>query len=194
MGRPAVGEITQVLDDWNRGDDQALVKLTPLVYRQLYRIARRYMMGQDAAHLLVTTALVNELYLRLVKLEDVDWQDREHFFAFCARLMRNILCDYARSQSFEKRGAGAEMVPLDESTMMRIDRGPRLLALDDALKRLAAFDQRSSDVVQMRFFGSLDNKAIAKVLGVGERTVKRDWWYAKRWLLRELRAGEVHER
>jgi len=194
MGQPAVGEITQVLDDWNRGDDQALVKLTPLVYRQLYRIARRYMMGQDATHLLVTTALVNELYLRLVKLEDVDWQDREHFFAFCARLMRNILCDYARSQSFEKRGAGVEIVPLDESTMMRIDRGPRLLALDDALKRLATFDQRSSDVVQMRFFGGLDNKAIAKVLGVGERTVKRDWWYAKRWLLRELRAGGAHER
>ena len=194
MGQPAVGEITQVLDDWNRGDDQALVKLTPLVYRQLYRIARRYMMGQDTSHLLVTTALVNELYLRLVKLEDVDWQDREHFFAFCARLMRNILCDYARSQSFEKRGAGVEIVPLDESTMMRIDRGPRLLALDDALKRLATFDQRSSDVVQMRFFGGLDNKAIAKVLGVGERTVKRDWWHAKRWLLRELRAGGAHER
>jgi len=191
MDRPALGEITQVLDDWNRGDEQALIKLTPLVYRQLHRIARRYMVGQEANHLLVTTALVNELYLHLIKLGDVDWQDREHFFAFCARLMRNILCDYARSQSFGKRGGGAEIVPFDESTMLRVDRGPSLLALDDALKRLAEFDPRSSDVVQMRFFGGLDTKAIAKVLGVGERTVKRDWWYAKRWLLRELRSGEA---
>jgi RNA polymerase sigma factor (TIGR02999 family) len=192
MGQDPVGEITILLRAWSQGDEHALEKVTPLVYKQLYTAARRYMAGQKPGHLLESTALVNELYLRLVKLEDVDWQDRGYFFALCAQCMRNILTDYARSQLAEKAGGKAQTVVLDENMHIAVDRGPGLLFLDEALTRLAEFDPRASQVVELRFFGGLSAPEIAETLEIGEATVKRDWRFAKHWLLRELRTG--HER
>jgi RNA polymerase sigma-70 factor, ECF subfamily len=189
MTAPSPHEITQLLRAWSAGDSQALEKLTPLVYEELHRAAQRYMARERPDHTLQTTALINEVYLRLVDLRDVAWQDRGHFFAMCARLMRRILTDFARARHYQKRGGAACRISFDESLFASEDPSPDLVALDDALNGLADIDERKSQVVELRFFGGLSAGETAKVLSVSEETVKRDWKLAKLWLLREM-SGE----
>ena len=189
MVLPATHEVTQLLKAWTGGDEEALEKLTPLVYRQLHQVAQRCMAGQRPDHTLQTTALVNEVYLRLVDCEQVNWQDRAHFFAVSARLMRRILIDFARSRGYQKRGAGATHIPLEEAPSVGSEPDPNLVALDDALKALAAVDERKAKVVELRFFGGLSIDETAEVLKVSVETVVRDWRLAKMWLLRELSEG-----
>ena len=182
-------DVTQLLKAWTAGDERALEKITPLVYEQLHRAARYYMAGQRSGHILQTTALVNEVYLQLVDCGQMNWQDRAHFFAMSAQLMRRILVDFARSRGSQKRGAGAVHLSLDEVPSVCHEPDPNLLALDDALKALAAIDERESKVVELRFFGGLSAKETAEVLKVSVETVQRDWRLAKIWLLRELSRG-----
>lgn len=171
---------------WSSGDKQALEQLIPIVYDELRRLAHRYMLGERPEHLLNTTALVNEAYLRLVQLESLNWKDRTHFFAIAATQMRRILIDYARSRRAVKRGGETRQVSLDEQMLAcggdRID----LLALDEALKRLKALDPRKAQVVELRFFGGLSVEETASMLGVSSDTVLRDWRLARSWLYREL--------
>jgi RNA polymerase sigma-70 factor (ECF subfamily) len=182
-------EITLLLRSWSEGNDQALNELTPLVYNELRRAAQRFMARETPKHILQRTALVNEVYLRLDKLRAVEWQDRGHFYAVCARMMRRILTDYARSLHYAKRGGMATHITLDEKLLW--DRGPRtdLVALDEALEGLGGIDQRKSQVVELRFFGGLSVEETADALKISEDTVKRDWKFAKHWLLRELERG-----
>jgi RNA polymerase sigma factor (TIGR02999 family) len=189
MTPPSPHEITQLLRAWSAGDPQALERLTPLVYEELHRAAQRYMARERPGHTLQTTALINEVYLRLVDLHEVAWQDRAHFFAICARLMRRILTDFARARHYQKRGGAARRISFDESLFLSEDTSPDLVRLDDALNGLADVDQRKSQVVELRFFGGLTAEETAKVLSVSEETVKRDWKLAKLWLLREM-SGE----
>ena len=189
MVLPATHEVTQLLKAWTGGDEEALEKLIPLVYRRLHQVAQRCMAGQRPDHTLQTTALVNEVYLRLVDCEQVNWQDRAHFFAVSARLMRRILIDFARSRGYQKRGAGATHIPLEEAPSVGSEPDPNLVALDDALKALAAVDERKAKVVELRFFGGLSIDETAEVLKVSVETVVRDWRLAKMWLLRELSEG-----
>jgi RNA polymerase sigma factor (TIGR02999 family) len=186
---PAGHDVTGLLRAWGQGDEQALERLTPLVYRELHRIASRCMARERPDHTLQATALVNEAYLRLVDAKGVSWQDRAHFFAISARTMRRILVDLARSRRYQKRGGGAEPLSLDESLVMRGRPGADLVALDDALNALAAMDSRSSGVVELRFFGGLSVEETAEVLKVSPETVMRDWKLAKAWLFRELSRG-----
>ena len=179
-------EITELLQAWNRGDDQALEKLTPLVYDELYRAAKRCLSRGRRGDTLQTTALINELYLRVIDMRRVSWQNRAHFFAICARQMRRILTDLFRSGQYLKRGGGAERVSLDTSVVVSPEAHRDLLAIDEALNRLAAVDGRKSQVVELRFFGGLSVKETADVLKVSPDTVMRDWKLAKAWLLREL--------
>lgn len=183
---PAGREVTGLLRAWSQGDEQALERLTPLVYDELRRIAGRYMARERPDHTLQATALVNEAYLRLVDAKGVSWQDRAHFFAISARTMRHILVDFARSRRYQKRGGGAEPVSLEESLVIQGQPGADLVALDDALNALAEMDARSSRVVELRFFGGLTVEETAEVLKVSPETVMRDWKLAKAWLLREL--------
>jgi RNA polymerase sigma factor (TIGR02999 family) len=192
MVRPATHEVTQLLKAWTGGDEQALERLTPLVYEQLRRVARHYMAGQRSGHILQTTALVNEAYLQLVDCGRMNWQDRAHFFAVSAQLMRRILVDFARSTGCQKRGGGAVHVSLDEAPSVCQEPDPDLLALDDALSALANLDERKSKVVELRFFGGLSTEEAAEVLNVSPETVARDWRLAKMWLLRELSEGNGH--
>jgi RNA polymerase sigma-70 factor, ECF subfamily len=185
-------EVTQLLKAWTTGDEQALEKLTPLVYQQLHRAAQRYMAGERSGHVLQTTALVNEVYLRLVDCNQIDWQDRAHFFAVSAQLMRRILVDFARSRGYQKRCGGAPHVSLDEAPSVCNEPDANLVAMDDALKALAAVDERKSKVVELRFFGGLSGEETAEVLKVSAETVVRDWKLAKVWLLREL--SQEHRR
>jgi RNA polymerase sigma factor (TIGR02999 family) len=189
MSVPSTHEVTQLLRAWSDGDSCALEKLTPLVYEELHRAAHRRMAREQPGHMLQTTALINEVYLRLVDLRDVSWQDRAHFFAVCARLMRRILTDAARSRRYLKRGAGGHQVSLDETLVVSRKPPADLVALDDALNSLAAVDHRKSQVVELRFFGGLSVEETAEVLRVSPQTVLRDWGLAKVWLLRELSAG-----
>jgi RNA polymerase sigma factor (TIGR02999 family) len=177
--------VTQLLVAWGGGDESAFEKLTPLVYGELRRIARRYMGNERVGHTLQATALVNEAYIRLIDINQVQWQNRAHFFAMFARLMRRILVDFARSRHYQKRGAGAQQVSLDEGLLVS-DPGKDLVALDDVLQALAEVDARKSQVVEMRFFGGLSVEETAEVLKVSPDTVMRDWKLAKAWLLREL--------
>jgi RNA polymerase sigma factor (TIGR02999 family) len=193
MGPPLTHEITQLLRAWTAGDEQALEKLTPLVYQQLHRVAQRCMAGERSGHTLQTTALVNEVYLRLVDCEQIRWQDRAHFFAVSAQLMRRILIDFARSRGYQKRGGGAPHLSLDEAPSVCQEPDTNLVALDDAMKALAAVDERKSKVVELRFFGGLNVQETAEVLSVSPDTVVRDWRLAKVWLLRELSRGDAHE-
>ena len=179
-------EITRLLLAWGDGDESALATLTPLVYQELRRRAHRYMGGEREGHPLQTTALVNEAYLRLVDSRNVRWQNRAHFFAVSAELMRRILVDFARSRGYQKRGGGARHVELDEAAVLADERGAELVALDDALKALAALDARQSRVVELRYFGGLSDAEIAEVLKVSVGTVRRDWTHARAWLLKEL--------
>jgi RNA polymerase sigma factor (TIGR02999 family) len=177
--------ITSLLQSWSRGDDAAVAELTPLVLAELRALARAYMRRERSNHSLQATGLVNECYVRLLQARTVDWQNRAHFFALSARLMRRILVDFARSRQYSKRGGGAEHVPFDD-TQPVVEPGRDLVALDDALTALAAIDERKSQVVEMRFFGGLTNEETADVLGVSAKTVMREWQIAKVWLLREL--------
>jgi RNA polymerase sigma factor (TIGR02999 family) len=179
-------EVTQLLRAWGSGDDRALEKLTPLVETELHRLAHRYMTREKPGHTLQTTALVNELYLKLVNFQDMTWQDRAHFFAISARMMRHILTDFARSRQFQKRGGAAQHVTLDEALIASPEQDTDMVALDEALSQLAAVDARKSQVVELRFFGGLNVDETAEVLKVSRETVIRDWKFAKVWLLREL--------
>ena len=180
------GDITQLLRAWGEGDEHALEQLTALVYDELRKAAKRHMARERDGHTLQTTALINEVYLRLVNLDDVSWQDRAHFFAICARLMRRILTDYARSRSYLKRGGDARRVTLDEALLVSADPALDLVALEGALNKLGAVDSRKSSVVELRFFGGLSVKETAAVLKVSTDTVTRDWNLAKAWLMREM--------
>jgi len=192
MAVPDSAEVTTLLRAWGQGDEAALEKLVPLVYDQLHVAARRYMANERPGHTLQTTALINETYLRLVNVRQVDWQNRSHFFAICAQLMRRILVDFARSRGYQKRGGDAKQVDFEEALLVSSDPGANLVALDDALRRLAEVDQRKSTVVELRFFGGLSVKETAAVLKVSGDTVMRDWQMAKVWLLRELSGGSEH--
>ncbi|HYK90359.1 MAG TPA: sigma-70 family RNA polymerase sigma factor [Acidobacteriota bacterium] len=179
-------EVTRLLQAWGSGDRAALEQLTPLVYNELHRLAHSYMTRERSGQTLQTTGLVHEVYLRLVDVENIDWQNRSHFYGICARLMRRILVDFARSRNYQKRGGHFPHVELEEAATVSQTVGSELLAVDDALKRLAAVDSRKSEVVELRFFGGLTVAETAAVLRVSEETVARDWKLAKAWLLREL--------
>jgi RNA polymerase sigma factor (TIGR02999 family) len=186
MGASSAPQVTQLLLAWSQGEDTALKQLTPLVYEELRRLAHRYMGAERAAHTLQTTALVNEAYLRLIDGRRVNWQDRAHFFAVSARLMRRILVDWARSRAAKKRGGQPQQVTLDEALLVSRGHGEDLVALDEALQKLSEVDARKSQVVEMRFFGGLSVQETAAVLRVSPDTVLRDWRLAKLWLLAEL--------
>jgi RNA polymerase sigma factor (TIGR02999 family) len=179
-------EVTRLLKAWGQGDDGALGRLIPLVQQELHRLAHRYMSREKPDHTLQTTALVNEVYLRLVDIAQVSWQDRAHFFAIAARMMRRILTDFARSRNYQKRGGTVFHVSFDEALAVSKERDSEIMALDEALVSLAAVDARKSQVVELRFFGGLSVEETAEVLKVSPETVKRDWRFAKSWLHRVL--------
>jgi len=183
---PSQKRITELLVAWGNGDQTSLEKLTPLVYNELHRLARRYMGRERPGHTLQTSALVNEAYIRLIDWKSVQWQNRAHFFGVSAQLMRRILVDFARSREYAKRGGGAHQVSLDEAAVTPSERGADLVALDEALNSLATLDARQSRVVELRFFGGLKLEEIAEVLKVSVGTVRRDWSLARAWLHREL--------
>jgi RNA polymerase sigma-70 factor, ECF subfamily len=182
--------ITQLLVSWSQGDEAALDALTPLVHHELHRLATRFMAGERAGHLLQPTALVNEAYLRLVDWQDVRWQNRAHFFAAAAQIMRRVLVDVARTRDRAKRGGGLLHVSLSEAAAIEgTPQGVDLVALDDALNTLAALNARQSRVIELRFFGGLSLDETAHVLDVSVGTVRRDWSLAQAWLFRELSQG-----
>jgi RNA polymerase sigma factor (TIGR02999 family) len=184
-------EITALLQAWRSGDVGALERLMPLVYEELHRLARHYMAGEQPGRTIQATALVHEAYLRLVDVENIDWQNRAHFYGICARLMRRILIDFARSRNYQKRGGHLPHIELEEAANVYGVVGSEILAVDEALKRLAAVDQRKSEVVELRFFGGLTLEEIATALRISPETVMRDWKVAKAWLTRELKR-ELH--
>src|ERR1039457_2594789 len=190
-GEPAAENISTLLRAWSDGDQSALERLTPVVYDELHRLARRYMKGERSGHSLQTTALVNEAYMRLVDYERMQWQNRAHFFAVSAQLMRRILVDHARRHNL-KRGGGVQHVSLSEANVVGGE-DMDLVALDDAMNSLARLDPRKVQVVEMRFFGGLSVEETAEVLKISTVTVKRDWRAAKTWLFRELTGGTTDE-
>ena len=179
-------EITRYLQDWRNGNVSALDEILPLVYDELRRIARRYRSKEHGEHTLQTTEIINEAYLKLLNQSGNDWQDRAHFFAVVSRVMRNLLVDYARTKNYQKRGSGAEKVSLQDAALFTPEPDAKILALDEALKNLAEFDERKSKIVELRYFGGLSALETAEVLGVSEITVKREWLKAKAWLYAEL--------
>lgn len=179
-------QVTQLLADWSSGDATALEKLIPLVEPELHRLAHYYMSRERAGHTLQTTALLNEAYLQLTDKTHPQWQNRTHFMAMAAQLMRRIMVDHARARSRAKRGGGAMKVTLDEAALVTEERAEELLALDEALEKLAEFDRRKCEIVEMRYFGGLTVEEIAGVLKVHSNTVMRDWSAAKAWLYAEL--------
>lgn len=181
-------DITRILQAWSSGDRTALEQLVPLVYGELRRIAHRHMRHENPGHTLRTTALVNEAYLRLIEVDNVRWHDRAHFFAVAAQIMRRILVDAARARGREKRGGDAPLLTLNDTIQALVERGSKLVALDDALNSLAKLDTRKAQVVEMRFFGGLSVEETATVLGISIQTVVRDWRLARAWLTRELSA------
>ena len=186
MGPAGSNEITRLLKAWSGGDAAALNDLTPLVYAELRQIAHRYMRHENPGNSLQTTALVNEAYLKLVDAHDVAWNDRAHFFAVSAQMMRRILVDAARARGADKRGGGVAKVELNESVDGLVDRSAELIALDDALDALAKIDARKAQVIEMRFFGGLNVAETAAVLKISEPSVLRDWSLARAWLMREM--------
>lgn len=194
MSDPRPSGVTRLLLRWKEGDDQALEELTPIVYGELRRLARRYMSGERTDHLLQTTALVHEAYIKLIGL-GVEWQGRVHFYAVAARLMRRVLVDYARERDAEKRGGGAAVLELDDERAVLAEDGaggidaPDVLALDAALSRLTALDERKSRAVELRFFGGLTLPETAEAMGLSRATVARDLQFAMAWLGRELKGG-----
>ena len=183
---PSPKEVTQLLIDWSNGDRAALDRLMPLVYEELRRLANRYMRRERAGHTLQTTALINEAYLRLIDQQNVPWQNRAHFFAISAQLMRRTLVDHARSHASAKRGGSALRVSLNEVAVSSREVAAEVVALDEALERLAVIDLRKSQVVELRYFGGLSIEETAEVLGVTPMTVTRDWKTAKAWLHHEV--------
>ena len=183
---PAPSEITRLLRAWSGGDPDALDRLTPLVYGELRRLSRHYMRREGPGNTLQTTALVNEAYLRLVEVHNVHWQERAHFLAMAAQMMRRILADRARARGTGKRGGEVVRVNLNESLDATPDRDGVVVALDEALNALAQQDPRKAQVVEMRFFGGLSVKETAEVLKISSQTVMRDWKLARAWLLREM--------
>ena len=179
-------QISQLLVAWSNGDQAAADQLMPLVYDQLRQMAKRYMAGQPPGHTLQTTALIHEAYLKLVGREDKHWKNRAHFFGVAARAMRHILVDYARARHAAKRGGEARAVSLDEAELVTNHQAGELVALDDALNKLAELAPRQSRVVELRYFGGLSVEEAAEVLRVSPETVTRDWRMAKAWLIREL--------
>jgi RNA polymerase sigma factor (TIGR02999 family) len=186
--------LTEWLVAWSGGDESALQRLIPVVHAELRRLARREMRRERDGHTLQTTALVNEAYLRLIDLDGVTWNDRVHFFAMSARVMRRILVDHARARRYQKRGGGAVAVSFDEELMVANEPRADLVALDDALTALGKLDARKSQVVELRFFGGLSVAETAAALEVSEGTVLRDWRLAKSWLLNELEGRSRDER
>ena len=186
MTTPTSANVTQLLIDWRGGNNDALNQLMPLVYDELRDLAKRYMRRENSSHTLQTNALVNEAYLRLVNQQAVDWQNRAHFFAIAAQVMRHLLVDHARSKQYAKRGGGAVQVTLDEGLAVSDESSVELLALHQALERLEKIDHRKSKIVELRYFGGLSTEEVAEVLGISEITVKREWAKAKAWLYREL--------
>jgi RNA polymerase sigma factor (TIGR02999 family) len=187
-------DVTALLKAWADGDAGALEQLVPLVHRELHRIARHCMAAERTGHSLQPTALLNEAYLRLTGLTQLDWQNRAHFFAMSARLMRRILVDVARSKKYVKRGGGKIVAPLEDAMAVAVERSQDLVALDLALEALARFDARKSRVVELRFFGGFTVEETAEVLGVSPETVHRDWRLAKSWLRRELQQEQADGR
>jgi RNA polymerase sigma factor (TIGR02999 family) len=185
--------VTSLLLEWGHGDENALQRLIPLVHDELHRIARRHMANERAGHSLQATALVNEAYLRLIDAKGVAWNDRAHFLAVAARMMRRILVDHARARRSQKRGGNAAKVTFDEALVVASEPAGDFVALDDALQALAKFDERKSRVIEMRFFGGLSVEETAAVLKVSPATVMGDWRLAKAWLKREMRADRSHD-
>jgi RNA polymerase sigma-70 factor, ECF subfamily len=178
--------VTELLLAWGKGDRDALDRLVPFVYDELRRLARYYMSGERAGHLLQTTALVNEAYIKLVDSSRVKWQNRAHFIAVSAQMMRRILVDFARSRDYQKRGGAMRQVSLAEAMTISLDKNKDLVALDEAIENLTKIDERKGKVVEFRFFGGLTVEETAEVLDVSPDTIMRDWKFAKVWLLREL--------
>jgi len=186
MGETPPGQVTRLLQAWSDGNAAALEQLTPLVYEELRRLAARYMGRERPGHTLQTSALINEAYLRLVDARGVQWHNRAHFFAVSAQVMRRILVDFARARQNLKRGGGARPLPLEEAHVAAPERSADLLALHEALDRLAALNPRQGRVVELRYFGGLTEEEMAEVLNVSQRTVRHDWGLARAWLYREL--------
>ena len=182
-------EVTQLLANWSQGDPTALEKLIPLVYKELRHLAHRYMEGQRPNHTLQTTALVNEAYLRLADQRKPSFTNRSHFFAVAAKAMRQILVDYAKAQQREKRGAGASKVELDEAALISPEQTSAILDVDEALEKLAVLDSRKARVVELRYFGGLNQDEIAEVLKISTVTIRRDWVFARAWLYTELHSA-----
>jgi RNA polymerase sigma-70 factor (ECF subfamily) len=194
MEPPSPSEVTQLLKDWSSGDPEALDRLIPIVYAELRAIAARYLRRERRDHTLQPTALVNEAYLRLIDQKQVQWQNRAHFIGVAAQMMRRILVDHAKSHNRAKRGGGAQRVSLDEVMAVSDERATDLLELDSALTALAAFDDRKSRVVEMRYFGGLTVEETAEVLKVSEMTVAREWKLAKAWLYTHIEDSGEHAR
>jgi RNA polymerase sigma factor (TIGR02999 family) len=180
------GEITGLLRAWSQGDHSALERLTALLYGELHRMAKRHMKNERAGNTLQPTALVNEVYLRLVDLEKVDWQHRAQFFALSAQIMRHVLVDAARARRSRKRGRGAVMVSLDEALLLSPEHDVSLLALNDALDALSQVAPRQAEVIELRYFGGMSEEETAEVMKTSPRTVSRDWHFARAWLMRQL--------
>ena len=185
--------VTQLLKAWSQGDEAALEQLAPLVEHELHSLASKYMRRERPGQTLQTTALVNEVYLRLIDAQQVSWQNRAHFFAVSARIMRRILTDFARSRHYQKRGGGAVHVSWNEALAVSQEPDADIVALDDALNELASLDARKAQVVELRFFGGLSVEETAEVLKISQQTVLRDWKFAKSWLLRTLSEQRAHE-
>lgn len=185
--------VTQLLLDWRNGDKEALDRLMPLVYEELRRMANYYMRNERREHTLQTSALVNEVYLRLVDHENIAWQNRAHFFGVAAQAMRRILVDHARTRNYAKRAGAAKLVSLEEAATVVEERAAELIALDDALQELAKIDLRKSRVVELRYFGGLSVEETAEALGISAITVMRDWNTAKAWLMREMTRDERND-
>jgi RNA polymerase sigma factor (TIGR02999 family) len=182
-------EVTVLLQAWTQGDEDALAKLTPLIFAEMQRLAHHYMARERSSPTLETGAILNEAFLRLVHWKTARWENRSHFYGLAAQMMRRVLVDHARSRGFGKRGGGMRPMALDEAVIVSPERSSDMVALDEALVRLASIDERKSKMVELRFFGGLSVEETAEVLNVSPHTVARDWTLAKAWLLREL-SGE----
>lgn len=193
MSNATAQDVTQLLLAWGNGEQAAFDQLMPLVYEELRKQAKRYMRQQRPGHTLQTTALVNEAYLQLIRSDQVRWQNRAHFFAISAQLMRRILVDSARARQNLKRGGAAQRITLDDTLQIVDGRRMELVALDDALSTLAKLNERQSRIVELRYFGGLSEEEVAEVLQISARTVRRDWSLARVWLYRELNRNESHD-
>jgi RNA polymerase sigma factor (TIGR02999 family) len=193
MESPSIEDVTALLHAWSGGDKEALDRLTEVVYRDLHRAAHRYMARERKSHTLQTTGLIHEVYIELLDVGRINWQNRAHFLALCSRLMRRILVDWARDRACKKHGGGAVHVSLDEALTVSPDTNGEMIAVDEALHKLEAMDPRKCRVVELRFFGGLTVEETAEALSVSQETVLRDWKLAKVWLLRELSHEDKHE-